>query len=137
MDVTERKEADNMLLLLRHLIDNVDEALFILEAATGRLLDVNQRACDLLGYSYPDLCRSNLMTIDARISTPDRCAMLVQHVNKQGKAFWKSVYQRKDGSTCNVEIMALYVPTLERDYLVMITRLLAESSPTETPVPDS
>ena len=125
LDITERREADNMLLLLRHLVDNVYDALYIMEANSGRLLDVNQRACDLLGYAYPDLCRLNLADIDDRISTSDRCEILAKHAKAHGKTVWKSTHRRKDGTTYPVEVVAHHVSTADRDYLVAVARNLA------------
>ena len=48
-------------------LDHASDALFLSEAATGRVLDANQRACDTLQYSLDELRQMRAVDIEAML----------------------------------------------------------------------
>ncbi|HEY3268177.1 MAG TPA: PAS domain S-box protein [Armatimonadota bacterium] len=49
----------------RAIYDSVSDAIFVLSASTGAVLDVNQRVCDLFGYSREEVCRLGICGLSA------------------------------------------------------------------------
>ena len=64
IDVTERRISDRSLQLFRTLIDRLEDAIEVIDAPTGRFLDVNDRGCLDLGYSREELLSLCVPDID-------------------------------------------------------------------------
>ena len=64
-DITERKQRENALALFRSLIDGSNDALEVIDPATLRFLDVNEKACRDLGYSREELLSLTVLDVDA------------------------------------------------------------------------
>lgn len=45
----------------RSIFESVNDAIFVQRACDGEVLDVNQRACELLGYAKEELCRPGII----------------------------------------------------------------------------
>ncbi len=62
-DVTESRSKDHNLRLLRKSIDHANDSMFVIEP-NGRIYDVNDVACDALGYSREELVGLEVWDID-------------------------------------------------------------------------
>ena len=69
----------------------------------GRLLYVNQRACERLGYSEAEMLQMSLPDIDPLFSRR-KVRELFQRLEKEGVDQFESVRRRKDGTTFPVDI---------------------------------
>jgi len=125
--IAERKKAEEKLQLFRNLIERSNDCIFAVEPKWGRFLDVNNRACDSLGYTRKELL--NMMTIkDIEVSMPDDSYWQKQveilkdkkDIVKQGR------YKRKDGSTFFVETSLKLVTQEKQDYIIAIARDITE-----------
>jgi PAS domain S-box-containing protein len=125
--IAERKKAEEKLQLFRNLIERSNDCIFAVETKWGRFLDVNNRACDSLGYTRKELL--NMMTIkDIEVSIPDDSSWQKQmeilkderDIVKQGR------YKRKDGSTFYVETSLKLVTQEKQDYIIAIARDITE-----------
>ncbi|MHC4323335.1 MAG: PAS domain S-box protein, partial [Planctomycetota bacterium] len=125
--IAERKKAEEKLQLFRNLIERSNDCIFAVEPKWGRFLDVNNRACDSLGYTRKELL--NMMTIkDIEVSIPDDSYWQKQveklkdkkDIVKQGR------YKRKDGSTFFVETSLKLVTQEKQDYIIAIARDITE-----------
>ena len=109
MDVTERKRAEEELhaaeTRFRTSVDHLTDALFIHDDQDdqGRIVDVNQQACDSLGYAREELIGMSAFDYDAvvdaavMVSIKDRLA--------RGETFsFESAHRRKNGTVFPVEV---------------------------------
>src|SRR6185436_10912900 len=64
-DIHERKQRENALALFRSLIDGSNDALEVVDPATLRSLDVNEKACRDLGYTREELLSLTVPDVDA------------------------------------------------------------------------
>src|SRR5580704_2117062 len=123
-DVTERKRAEQSLLLFRMLIDQSNDAIEVIDPETLRFIDINGRACLDLGYSREELLSLSVYDVDPFIDE----LMLPRVAGKlenSGSAVFESFHRRKDGSTFPVEVSIKQV-RLDRVYRVSVVRDITE-----------
>ena len=90
MSVTIRESEDRF----RSLVEQAADAFFLIDMH-GRIVDVNQRACNSLGYSRTELLQLNVADIDLGGTT----------FRSEGPLFsGEGVHVRKDGSTFPVDV---------------------------------
>ncbi|MGE5174550.1 MAG: PAS domain S-box protein [Betaproteobacteria bacterium] len=125
-DITERKKAEESLLLFRNLLNQSQEAITVNDPATGRFLIVNDKACSDLGYT-----RSKLLTmrvLDIETIFPDQAAWddHVTEVKSKGSLIVEGMNRRSDGTLFPVEVNATYTTLGQKDYIVAVVRDISE-----------
>jgi diguanylate cyclase (GGDEF)-like protein/PAS domain S-box-containing protein len=104
--------------------ENAADPIFILDI-TGHFIEVNQAACDHLGYSRDELLRMGPRDVDdpsAQEKIPERFAQL----KREGKATFEAVHIRKDGSRVSVEMNIRLVERAGQTITVNICRDISE-----------
>jgi len=125
--IAERKKAEEKLRLFRNLIERSNDCIFAVEPKWGRFLDVNNRACDSLGYSRKELL--NMMTIkDIEVSMPDDSywQKQIEQLKEKKDIVKQGRYKRKDGSTFFVETSLKLITQEKQDYIIAIARDITE-----------
>ena len=85
-----------------HLIEHTPDSFFVIEEG-GRFIDVNERACQSLGYTREELLAISIFDIDDGFdaaSFDEASAQLVPDV----PAIQESTFRRKDGTTFPAEV---------------------------------
>lgn len=134
-DITERKEANRALELFRTLIDQSNDAVEVVDPATLRFLDVNDKACKDLGYTREELLSMTVSDIDQEVDEAAQIRAL-QKLRESGFLVLQAVHKRKDGSTFPVET-SLRLVELERSYLVAVSRDISERERAEAALRES
>ena len=111
------EEARGQLELFRGLLDKSNDAVFIVEPETAKLLDVNYRACITLGYTRAELL--NMTALDIVDGSWTEQARQVS-INKY--VFLQSRHKRKGGGTFPVEMNINLVNWGRRDYIIAVAR---------------
>jgi len=112
------------LILFRSLIDRSNDALEILDSATLRFVDVNERACHDLGRSREELLALTIRDIDPFM---DRIAKeLSDQFVETGLVTFESYHRRKDGSLFPVEVSVKRIATENGCYDVCGVRDITE-----------
>jgi PAS domain S-box-containing protein len=119
-----RAEAD--LRLFRRLTNQSSDAIFVVEPGTGRLLDANDTAARVLGYSRDELLNLHVTDFDPGMREQWRWSEHVQAVRAAGSQTLESRHQRKDGTTFPVEVSVSYSVQDRKDYLIAAVRDITE-----------
>ncbi|MGC2467088.1 MAG: PAS domain S-box protein [Candidatus Acidiferrum sp.] len=128
-DITERKRAEQSLLLFRMLIDQSNDAIEVIDPETLRFIDINGRACLDLGYSREELLSLSVYDVDPVVDEL-MLARVAGKLENSGSAVFESFHRRKDGSTFPVEVSIKQV-RLDRVYRVSVVRDITERKRTE------
>lgn len=125
MDVTESYLVKEELALLQTLINQSNDAIFVVDAETSALLYVNDKACSNLGYTTAELLALRVIDIATHIVDMPDWQRYVARVRKQSRLF-EGEQIRKDGSRIPVEINARFVSRQGQDFLVTVVRDISE-----------
>jgi len=105
---TSRTQASGRKLqLFRNLLESSNDAIFVNDPETGRILDANDRACISLGYTRNELF--NLRVFDFEVSLPEKFSWKdhVKEVQNRGHLILEGRHRRKEGTTFPVEWMSV------------------------------
>ncbi|MGA8347589.1 MAG: PAS domain S-box protein, partial [Isosphaeraceae bacterium] len=100
-DSSERKQAEQALReseeRFRVLVEQAADAFFVLDE-NGRFVDVNRRACEILGYSRPELLEMRVVDVVQEIDREDVGGVLSRV--ESGRAFTTHANARRKDGTC-------------------------------------
>jgi PAS domain S-box-containing protein len=132
-DFTERKRWEQALQeseqRFRYLVESAAAA-FLVFNSEGRLIDVNQRACDMLGYTCQELLKLSVWDIRADQTEPT-WPQLLENLVPGVPITVERLYKRKDGTTFLVENCIGLMELRGESCLVSITRDITERKHTE------
>ena len=110
--------------VLRFLLEHAADAFFVMDS-TGRIVDVNQSACNSLGYTAEELLNMNVWDLDEHW-TPTRFREFWQQI-VPGKPFTlEAENRRKDGTVFPVEIHTVAHETSGRFLALSLVRDITE-----------
>ena len=97
-------------LKIHALFEQTHDAVFLLDFE-GNHLEVNQRACEMFGYSKEEMLRLSYKDVSMKVeSSRDQLGILM----KEGTLpIYESLFRRKDGSPLPVEVNAVLVSSVD------------------------
>ncbi|HRQ41526.1 MAG TPA: PAS domain S-box protein [Chloroflexota bacterium] len=132
-DITELRQAEDELRAsearFRTLVDHATDAFFLLDDQTN-VLDVNQQACENLGYSREELIGMTVADFDADLASADVKQNQARLDSGELIAF-DSRHRRKDGTVFPVEIRIRPFWEAERRFGVALVRDITERKQAE------
>ncbi len=128
-ETVRKKEMD--LRLFRELIDQSYDSVFVVSPDDARFIDVNQRACDALGYSREELLRLRVFDIDSGLPEGFDWKKHIRELREKPYLLLVSEHKRKDGSVFPVEINIRILAHGDREYMISVARDITERRKTE------
>ena len=119
-DITERKHAEQKLLLFRSLLDRTNDMIQVVDPVTGRFLDVNEACCTQLGYSRDEMLALRVVDVDTTLGAAG-FTRSIETLRRTGIFMRESVHRRKEGTLIPVEVSVSFVRA-EREYCVAVVR---------------
>lgn len=107
-DITERKQAERMLLQNKTAIDRAFDGYLIVDDQ-GILQEANQAYARMIGYSTDELSGMHLSQLEGKESQ-DEVKARVAKIISQGKDVFETRHRRKDGSEIEFEVSVSYFP---------------------------
>lgn len=124
----------------RALLDVTNEAIFLSEVPSGRFTDVNNSACEQLGYSPQEM---NEMSVEDIIAPEkmdemrDIVSNLIDGKHLKNRQTIETVLRKSDNSQINVEINIGLVSFGDDYYLVIVARDITERKEAEQTLKES
>lgn len=132
-NVTEKKQADEDLKInmtkFKEIFNSVNEAIFIDEARTGKMIEANQRAVDMYGYdSVEDILSGNIGDISANIPpyTEAKAQENIRKAIEEGPQTFDWIARKKDGTTFWVEVSLKYAVIGGEERVIAVVRDISE-----------
>jgi PAS domain S-box-containing protein len=119
-DITERKQAENQLQLMKISIESAYDEVFWMDMEAG-FHYVNDAACRATGYSPEEFYAMKVYTLDPDFS-PARWEESIADLRKNKKQFFQTRHRRKDGVILDVEISSVYVTRSGKEYVFCFVR---------------
>ena len=127
-DVTDQKLAEKKLTesedRLRSVIENAVDGIFVIDS-DGRVLEINQRACDDLGYTRGEMIGMSV-EVFSPIVTPEVLARVFEQITSEGPLTLEQVHQRSDGTTYPAEVRVGFLQWNEGKCLICVARDVSE-----------
>lgn len=142
-DITRRKQAEKELqetsTKFREIFNATSEAIFIYDAATGTMLECNQRALDLYGFdSKEELLNRQLGSMSADIKKYNResAEAIIERARREGVQTFEWITTRKDGSDFWNEISLKTAHIAGFDRIITIERDITERKKNQMTIQD-
>jgi PAS domain S-box-containing protein len=113
---------DESVELFRKLVDQSNDAIFVVDPETSRILAANEKACTSLGYSRAELLGLCVPDVEEVIKDISEWRDQVRELREKGSVVIEGVHRRKDGTTFPAEISVRYVADGGRNYMVAVAR---------------
>lgn len=134
IDITPLKKAQSELkeseARFRTIFETAADAILVTDLGTGRFLDINQRACQQLGYTEEELNELSLYNIISSISD-DNSPAIAFNSPLSDQIFFESAFIRKDGSKIPVEVSSGLVSLYGKPAQLSIVRDVTERKEAE------
>jgi PAS domain S-box-containing protein len=115
-DITELKKTEESLHLSRFIFDHANIGIYRI-ASNGRILEVNQKAAQLLGYTQKELAALSISDIDPQVAHED-WASNWRKLTARGMQNLERTHLRKDGSVMCVEVNSNLLVYRGREYAI-------------------
>jgi PAS domain S-box-containing protein len=124
LDVTESRQIEEALRLTRFTVDSVADAVYWINPQ-AQIVDVNEAACRMLGYTREELTGMDLTGIDPDFSLT-QWPNTWKNVKKSGKFTLEAQHRTKAGRLIPVEVMANYIKFGDRELDCAVVRDITE-----------
>jgi two-component system cell cycle sensor histidine kinase/response regulator CckA len=114
LDITDRKRTDIALRLTQFTVDRGSESIYWM-GPDGRLIYVNDRTCEVLGYSREELLSMRIQEINPEFPA-ERWPHHWEALRKRRTFSAESTHRAKDGHLIPVEITANYIEFDGKEY---------------------
>ncbi len=135
-DITESKQAQEALSEFRKVMDESNDAIFMMDPDTSRYIDFNKTACERLGYNREELSQLSAIDVAEHIPSMKIWKERVELVRKSGGQLTESNYRRKDGTLFPVE-SSVRMMGHPKEIVVAIVRDITERKQAEQELHDS
>ena len=129
-DITEQRKTEKALIASeakhRTIIETTQDGFWILNSK-GKIVDVNEAYCRMVGYTKTELLGMNVSDLDV-VETPQKTAAHITHIIKDGSDLFETRHKKKDGSLLDVEVSVTY---LDCDNMFVFCRDITERKQSE------
>ena len=139
-DITDLRQTEEALRdserRFRVFVDHAADAFFLHGEGDARVLDVNRRACESLGYTRDELIGMTPFDFDPDL-TPAQVEARVRKLNEEETIAFEARNRRKDGTVFPVEVRGKAFREGDRGFLVTLVRDITDRKRAEEALRES
>ncbi|WP_162459091.1 PAS domain S-box protein [Desulfosarcina ovata] len=124
-DITERKRTEKSLRLAQFIIDNANIGIYRIDSA-GRIIEVNRKAAQLLGYTKEELESLTMPDIDPLVARTSWWVENWRKLTALGTRDLERQHRRKDGSVFPVEVHSNLLEYEGQQYAIAFVKDITE-----------
>ncbi len=106
-DITERKQTEDALRLAKYTVDHATEAIYWVGAG-AELLDVNDSACAMLGYTKDEFRRMTVHDLNPYLQADSWPAFWAE-TRERGRVSFESCHRAKDGRLIPIDVNVTFI----------------------------
>ncbi len=122
IDLTTIKKSDAAEILLNHLVNKSNDAIYVIEPEYGQILNCNQLAHQRLGYNKDELLKLSISDINSKFEIKGNWNEHCQLIKFEGNIVVESTHTRKDGTKLPIEASVSFIEYNQTGYLLAIVR---------------
>ncbi len=122
IDITERKLADYELSLMNLLIDQTDDALYVIESYSGRIMYSNKTGWSRLGYTRDELLSMTVSQLEGNYPDKDAWDVAAQRIRELKSLVITGWHVRRDGSKFPVEVGIRCIDVKDDVFHIVVVR---------------
>ena len=123
-DITERKRAEEALRLAKFSVDRAADAVYWIDPQ-AKILDVNEAASLMLGYSKDELCAMTVHDLNPDFQT-DMWPGFWAETQRRGTMVFETVHRAKNGRLIPIEVSVNYLSHEGKEYHCAFVRDITE-----------
>jgi len=108
--------------LIGRLVDESNDAIFVIDPVSSRFIAVNKTACVRLGYERDELLKMKVVDIEAELPDAFSWSEHVENLKQASSNVFEGEHKRKDGSCFPVEVSLKYTSSEQGDHISAIAR---------------
>jgi PAS domain S-box-containing protein len=128
----EHQVKDETTRRFRAALDSSADAIFLIEYATMRFVDVNESACTVLGYSRAELLALGPADLMPHVSRAEPARKFDEVIHGAGTGVIETMHRRKDGTDFPVEVYLRRFGVNGHTLLIAVARDITERKRAET-----
>lgn len=122
IDLSAIRKSDAAEILLNHLVNQSNDAIYVVEPKCGQILNCNQLAYQRLGYTKEELLRLSVLHMQPKFKDDNNWEQHSERIKHNGNLIIESAHTRKDGSQFPIEASISFVEYKKSGYLIAIVR---------------
>jgi len=136
-DITKFKQTEESLRRFRAALDNSADAIFIIDRQTMKFIDMNEMACNSVGYSRDELLSMGAQDIKPYFTEAQLVAKFDELIHSQCQGTIETAHQQKNGTEFPVEVLLQSLKFDEGYLLIASVRDIAERKQMENTLKES
>ncbi|WP_135663948.1 PAS domain S-box protein [Halorhabdus rudnickae] len=122
----QMREREREATLFKRQVDEATDSVYVIDPETGRIRDVNETACQTLGYDRSTLLGMSIAEFNPEFENPADFQGFLESPEKETLEYYETAHVRADGTTIPVEISASEVTVRGESSRIAIARDISE-----------